>query len=362
MPRLSLWNSGRKGNDYKFFDRQISEMFNVGGTIVLVHKYIGPLNADGTAASVTTIQDPLFVENRDRSYDPVPIPLYGVYNVQDAEFDLRQFGLFLDNDTLFLSFHYNDMIMQFGRKIISGDVLELPHLRDNYMLDDGPSLNKYYLVTDANRSSEGYSPTWWQHVWRVKVSPMPNSQEFSDILDNPSEDQYGGITTPVGGTTGDGTTYPLLVGLNEQIDAAAKANVPKRNFETQQFYVMLSQPNGAGGYTNGDETCGQNPWIFAGDGIPPDGAALAGSGTAFPTNPTDGEYFLRTDYEPHVLFRYRTNTWTQQELDYRKADWSMAHRILETFIDNDRTTTYDDRTVHPEKVALSKAIRPSADF
>jgi hypothetical protein len=47
-----------------------------------------------------------------------------VFNIQDIDFDLTQFGLFLNNDTLFLTTHYNDMIDMFGRKLMNGDVLE----------------------------------------------------------------------------------------------------------------------------------------------------------------------------------------------------------------------------------------------
>ena len=51
MPRLSLYKPER-GNDYHFLDRQIQEMFTVGGTDINVHKYIGarnPSTAESTA-------------------------------------------------------------------------------------------------------------------------------------------------------------------------------------------------------------------------------------------------------------------------------------------------------------------------
>ena len=39
-----------KGNNYRFIDRQISRMFQVGGTDVHLHKYLGPKNQqEGTA-------------------------------------------------------------------------------------------------------------------------------------------------------------------------------------------------------------------------------------------------------------------------------------------------------------------------
>ena len=104
MPKLSLYKPER-GNDYEFLDRQILEMFTVGGTDLFVHKYLGPNNPDVEDATAdqphydavkhTNIQDLLFLENRDRKYDPDVYTMRGVYNVQDVDFDLNQFGLFL---------------------------------------------------------------------------------------------------------------------------------------------------------------------------------------------------------------------------------------------------------------------------
>ena len=74
------------------------------------------------------------MENRDRKYDPDVFELRGVYNVSDNDFDLTQFGLFLTNDTLFISFHINDMVERMGRRLMPGDVIELPHLRDELYL------------------------------------------------------------------------------------------------------------------------------------------------------------------------------------------------------------------------------------
>ena len=37
---------------------------------------------------------------------------------------------------LFINFHLQDMVDGLGRKLMSGDVLELPHLKDFYPLDE----------------------------------------------------------------------------------------------------------------------------------------------------------------------------------------------------------------------------------
>ena len=75
MPRISLYRPD-KSKDYNFMDSRIFEMFTIGGTDVLIHKYLGPKitnELDATAeqpvydaVKETNIQDLLFLENRDR--------------------------------------------------------------------------------------------------------------------------------------------------------------------------------------------------------------------------------------------------------------------------------------------------------
>ena len=203
MPKLSLYRPNKQ-NDYKFFDRTISEMLTVGGTDLYIHKYLGPKaenpSIDYTqpqydAMDPTNIQDLLFLENRDRKYDPNIYRLRGHYNVQNLDFDLSQFGLFLNNDIIFITVHYNDMIDILGRKLMVGDVLELPHLLDYNPLNEKipTALRRFYQVTDGNFASEGFSQTWFYHLWRIKCEPLINSQEFADILSQPiNTDNYLG--------------------------------------------------------------------------------------------------------------------------------------------------------------------------
>jgi hypothetical protein len=189
VPRLSLYRP-QKGNDYRFIDKTVWEMFQVGGTDVLVHKYLGPSTTTGDAVSPTTpeytggpdpfqIQDLLFLENRDRKYDPDIYQLRGVYSLQDIDFNLSQFGLFLQNDTVFITFHINDTVEKLGRKIMSGDVIELPHLKDEYAANDLQfALKRYYVIEEVNRAAEGFSVTWYPHLYRAKCKPLVDSQEL----------------------------------------------------------------------------------------------------------------------------------------------------------------------------------------
>ena len=203
MPKLSLYRPN-KTNDYRFLDRTISEMFTVGATDLYIHKYLGP-NADTPsidytqpqydALNPTNIQDLLFLENRDRVYDPDIYRLRGHYNVQNLDFDLSQFGLFLNNDIIFITVHYNDMIELVGRKLMVGDVIELPHLLDyNPLRETIPTaLKRFMQITDANYASEGFSQTWFPHLWRIKCEPLVDSQEFTQILQQPTNtDNYLG--------------------------------------------------------------------------------------------------------------------------------------------------------------------------
>lgn len=204
MPKLSLWRPN-KTNDYNFFDKIISEQFTAGSTDLYIHKYMGPTNQgpsiDATqpeydVLAPTNIQDLLFLENRDRTYDPNVYRLRGHYNVQNLDFDLSQFGLFLNNDIIFITVHYNDMIQIVGRKLMVGDVIELPHLLDYNPLNETipTALKRFMQITDANYASEGFSPTWFPHLWRIKCEPLVDSEEFTQILTAPiDQDTYLGI-------------------------------------------------------------------------------------------------------------------------------------------------------------------------
>lgn len=204
MPKLSLYRPNKQ-NDYRFFDRTISEQLTVGGTDLYIHKYLGPTDqgpsVDYTQPQYdkldpTNIQDLLFLENRDRTYETSIYRLRGHYQVQNLDFDLSQFGLFLNNDIIFIVVHYNDMIDIMGRKLMVGDVIELPHLLDyNPLKETIPvALKRFMQVTDANYASEGFSQTWFPHLWRIKCEPLVDSEEFSQILNEPiNQDNYLGL-------------------------------------------------------------------------------------------------------------------------------------------------------------------------
>ena len=334
MPRLSLWRPN-KGNDYQFFDRRISEMFTVGGTDILIHKYLGPVdqtftsNTEPGTTGITAIQDLLFLENRDRKYDTSVYSLRGLYRMNDNDFDLTQFGLFLTGDTLFMVFHLNDMIETLGRKIMVGDVFEVPHLKDLYPLDEGlaVALKQYFVVQDATRAAEGFAPTWYPHLWRVKVAPLVDSQEYKDII---SQLTAGDNTNETIAQVS--STYQKYIDINDAIIQRAEDDVPKSGYDTTSIYYApvtecgypgdpLSYDASANANVNAGNTNVASgtvstalkvPGYLTGDGQIPSGETVA-AGISFPVTPTVGDYYLRLDYVPNRLFRFDGKRWVKVE-------------------------------------------------
>ena len=170
--------------------------------------------------------------------------LRGVYNVQDTDFDLTQFGLFLSNDMLYMTFHMNEMVEIMGRRLMPGDVLELPHLRDALLLNaDKNAINKYYVVNDTNRGAEGFSQTWYPHIWRVKLSPLTDSQEYYDIL---------GDGTDANSLKNDISTYKAEYNISDAIVAAADAEDP--NGTSMREHLFGYDHPTSGGIVNKDKT------------------------------------------------------------------------------------------------------------
>jgi hypothetical protein len=376
MPRISLYRP-EKGQDYKFIDRQIREMFTVGGTDVYLHKYIGTgIGADFKDS--TQIQDLLFLENRDRKYDTSIYRVRGHYQVQDLDFNLSQFGLFLDNDMVYMTVHINDFIERIGRKPMPGDVVELPHLKDNFALNEfDVGLPRYFIVEDVGRAAEGFSVTWYPHLYRLKLKKISDTQQFKDILDRPVDEDvsfagdydstktyqlgetvrfegafYTANQTTTGVDPGDSSTWKSCytqtikdiistngksLQINDAILSEAESNTAKSGYETQQFYTLAVDPtNGRPALKTVDDTDDIDITSSASnaidastiharplrpgytgylldDAIPDNGYTVFGHGIAFPDGAQEGDYFLRTDYMPNRLFRFDGGRWIKRE-------------------------------------------------
>lgn len=455
MPRLSMWRDNHT-NDYKFFDKRISEEFTIGGTGILLHKYLGPINqsvaytttanasanattlsfanvapfevgqtlsgigiaantvifssnvtantvtlSSPTTSSITSgtpisiywndptkpnyanqsalnIQDLLFLENRDRKYDADVYTLRGIYTVNDNDFDLQQFGIFLSADTVVMTFHLTDTVATLGRKIMSGDVLELQHKKDYYPLNaEIPAvLKRYYVVQDVTFAAEGFSQTWWPHLIRVKMTPLVDAQEYKDIL---NIIMAGETDTPIGQII---TNYSKLNEINDAIIAQAQIDVPESGYNTDRLYVEPLTPTGAPGDPLGTRTDNTNltvdtqlstdsgyvtpdtniPAYLGGDGTAPNGWPVTAA-TSFPASPRIGDYTLRTDYLPNRLFRYDGKRWIKIEDNVRTeltpGPGNQTQRSI--FVNNTDTFTNVEGQTVPVRQSLSKALTPKAD-
>ena len=121
------------------------------------------------------------------------------------------------------------------------------------------------------------------------------------------------------------------------------------------------------------------PLTGDGDGIPPNGAPFT-AGIAFPLQPVEGQYHLRTDYLPKRLFRFNGTRWAKVEDVNRMTMSNMGYedvvdggspnnvfldkdvRLTQktTFINNPAVNTINGKQIK-EKQSLSKALRPKAD-
>ena len=386
MPRLSLYKP-EKGKDYAFLDKTITEMFTVGGTDIFVHKYLGPKNPsedDATATqprydavAETNIQDMLFMENRDRKYDPDVYTMRGIYNVSDVDFDMSQFGLFLQNDIIFMTIPINYSVKTLGRKIMSGDVIELPHLKDENALNDfSYALKRFYVVEDVNRASEGFSPTWYPHLYRIKMKQILDAQEFKDILDLPAEEGASQTLRDVL------STYEQEMQINNAIIQEAESDAAKSGYDTSHFYTLQVDDQGETEIVRADQTeidasiasgnldasrvnqtpdrNGYNGYLL-GDGIAPNGEVF-GSGIGFPTSQEEGDYFLRVDMFPNRLFRYDGRRWVKMEDAVRQTLTNTDNRLTQkgTFINNTNESTIGGDVVK-ERQSVSKALKAKAD-
>ena len=334
--------------------------------------------------SASNIQDLFFLENRDRKYDTSIYSLRGVYQVQDVTFDLSQFGMFLQTGTLFMVFHINDMIETVGRKLMSGDVIELAHLKDYNPLDDTlpVALKRYYVISDCQNAAEGYSATWWPHLWRCKINPLTDSQEYKDILNQITLDNE---LDPTGGNVTLGSVSSIIgkyQAINDAIIKEAELNVPYSGYDTSHMYIKPLEPTGAVGDPIGTTADSGNisadsgninsssgvvtpdttvAGYLTGDGLTPNGLPVT-VGIAFPTGPAVGDYALRTDYLPNRLFRYDGRRWVKIEDNVRTnlTPGSTNQTQRSSFVNNTETYSNNSGNVTVRQ-SLSKALKPQAD-
>lgn len=234
-----MYKDGKKTNDYKMFDKLINEQYNIGGVDAWLYTYEGPkATAANPNPTLTTLADPVFGENALRSYNTQAITLSVAYQVQEATPDMKPPGMWFNFETMDITLHYNTMMQRVGRKIISGDVLELPNLRDPDVIGKDSGINRFYVVQDAFRAAEGYSATWQHHIWKLRVKPITDSPEFEDIL---GDNGYADSGDPNNPDSSVDNPSDIGTGANEldimnRILVQADNDVPYLHFDNEHIY------------------------------------------------------------------------------------------------------------------------------
>jgi len=276
---------------------------------------------------------------------------------------------------LFMTIHINSSVKTLGRKILSGDVIEFPHLLDEYALNDySVALKRFYVVEDVNRAAEGFSQTWYPHLYRVKLKQIYDGQEFSDILDLPAGDDADNTLRDVL------STFETEMNINNAIVAKAEADAAKSGYDTSNLYTLQVDAAGTPELVTTDITTldasqqgllvdriSQTPTregyqgYLLGDNIAPNGESF-GSGITFPSVNVNGDYFLRTDMMPNRLFRYDGSRWLKVEDGVRMTLTNTNTRSTQktSFINNTTTSSIGGEQVI-ERQSLSKALRAKAD-
>ena len=238
------------------------------------------------------------------------------------------------------------------------------------------ALKRFYVVEDVNRASEGFSQTWYPHIYRIKMKQIVDSQEFKEILDLPSEEGSSQTLRDVL------STYEREMQINDAVVSQAEADAPKSGYDTSHLYTLQVDAENNPELVTADEATidasvnsgnldasrvNQTPersgyqGYLIGDGLAPNGEVF-GHGISFPTASVEGDYFLRTDFMPNRLFRFDSRRWVKVEDAVRHNLTNSPNKRTQkgTFINNTTTSTIGGETV-TERQALSKALKPKAD-
>jgi hypothetical protein len=454
--------SGVHDDEYRLMDSLCEEQYLIGGVTAWIYAYQGPRSANETnltkpdyntlGSKITDIGNMVLMESPSRKYSIDAISLPVVYQVQDANMDMQIPGLFMF-DTMDITLPYNLMINTLGRKIITGDVIELANLRDSDLLDpDATPINRFFVVHDAFKSASGYSHTWFHHIWKLRVVPLTDSPEFRDILGTgansddlsnylstqqrelkimdlivqqadsevpfihyDNEQIHTSTSLPSINTVFKSFNYPTKPSdgmfmikktmpelyessitnsiiswnkltvlasvdypekpndcdffwlINEQsgvLEGLKQYNLKKSTWETvtidtgfelptndteTSYFILETLDTAILVYNSTTQTWDiarddiVNPYVDNKNNIQDSREVIPDmnnvlKGISFPLNPTDGEWFLRTDLVPNVLWKFENNAWRKFNYGGR-VQWTGTDYYRSTFINNRGTYT-----------------------
>lgn len=317
--------TGVQDEEYKFIDSVCEEQYLVGGVTAWIYAYLGPKGSPGSTDStepdyetlgskITDIGNLIWMENSDRSYsiDAVSVPV--IYQVQDANMDFQIPGLFLF-ETMDITLPYNLMIRTLGRKIMNGDVIELANLRDSDLLDvDSKPINRFYVVQDAFKAAIGYSHTWLNHIFKIRLVPITDSPEFRDILGTgKNEDDL----------TNHLSTHQRELAIMDTIIGQADSEVPFMHWDNEHIHGSLGSLDNSSIPTGYDYPPNpKNGMFFIKKNLPElyewedawiKVQAQYGDDHSYPTAPQDGDFFW--------VYSSAKNDFTLEQYEGSKHQW-----------------------------------------
>jgi hypothetical protein len=285
---------------------------------------------DYQATTLDDIQDPLFMENRDRDYAKSSIQLKAQYTPFDAVSDLSKFG-FQMADIYSFTISFAEMVRALGRPIVIGDVLEVPsELQWDQNLRP---VRKFLEVTDAGWAADGFTTGWQPIIYRFQAQQLIPGQEHRDLLGTVDTQKYVIDDMDMFNGSQQIQTAPLTV--VEANEAEAVRAVPEKGTNVLEQASGTNRFNQPGSY--------DGVGIYTEDGIPPDGAPYK-TGFKLPdvAGQEDGAWF-RLEYPPQLnlaarLYKFSKykNDWIYSETDRRNQ--RSAHKPSQLAILNMGTT------------------------
>lgn len=377
--------------DSRFISGIIKEQINIGGVTVYVWLYEGFFDQTGQSGGTATavkedlndpdvylpIQDAVLGEIRDRRYADDAVHMVGVYQVSPNTLDYARFGTTMfGQDQVQMDFHKEEMERLCGRRLIPGDVIEMPHLRD--VANDGRPQNKWYEINNISRNPTSWDATWQYHVLTVTMKPITDAQEFNDLMER--VDEYGKSLrdqvsnrkamdeltahNQASGAEQVNTTWwdttPIYIDPDGQVIAVNPPALAGTALGFVGASLLTSIATWPVSYTY-DDSGKTNVWTD--DAVPPNGL-LATQASSFPSNPSDGQYILRIDFLPNRLYRYQQKRWVLKEIDHKRTwqPYNWVQKLREFMSDRsdvDTARPWQLKSIHDIQTPRSRRSNPS---
>lgn len=356
--KIHLFNTNRD-KDYQFIDNNIKWQLEVGAPIFNVYKLLGTKDKDGNFQELDVIQDPVLMENVNRVYSDETFDIYGQCQIGQAEFTMALLGLSpLSPEIVQITFHYNTMIERLGRKFIPGDILEATFLRDTDLIDQNhDNLTRFFVVESSQRSKEGWDPRWGFHLWTINLVALSDSPEYQDIINKITKKEENSDDDDINSPSGNPSVYDKEISIMDAILEEAESVVKYTERDEHNLWVDLDN--------NGNLVAidGTFKALSGHDGIPPNyNPEEVRFGKFFPADSKEGDYFLRTDYDPPRLFRCKkSGVW--QVIEYQNRElWKGIPKYLEQFINNDKDFINDEGKKEQSRQILRETIKAKVSY